>query len=150
MPEAEAITAMPCDIITPRQTVFSEPTQRLVVHGIAGNFEILPGHEAVMTPLAISLMEVFTSGDQKYVFAIHGGFLDMDGQAITVLADTAERADKIDIERAQKALSRAKDRLEVVSSADAHEIEIDIDRAKLALLRATMRMQAGQAQEQGN
>ncbi len=150
MPETETISSIPCSIITPRCTVFSEPAVRILVHGAGGAFEILPGHEAVMTPVAISLLEVYTGEEQKHVFAVHGGFLDMDGEALTILADTAERADKIDIRRAQEALARARERLEVVSSADAHEIEIDIDRAKLALLRATMRMKAGEAQEQGN
>lgn len=127
-----------CSIITPKRTVFDAQIQRLSAESTGGSIEILPRHEPLMVPLAIDLMELVTAeGAVRY--AVHGGFLDMDGTRITILADAAELADEINVERAQASLARAKERLEAVSGK-AEDIKIDMDRAQLALLRALNRL----------
>jgi F-type H+-transporting ATPase subunit epsilon len=140
------ITDFNCKIITPEKSVYSGKVRSLKAVGKSGALEINPRHEPLMTPLEVCLLEidiVDNSNEGEFTtFAVHGGFLDMDGENAVILADTAEPADSIDLARAQKALARAKERLEDVSGS-ADEIQIDIDRAKLAMLRALMRLKAG-------
>lgn len=142
MPETKAQSmTFTCRIITPERVVYDDTLSALAADGVRGAFEILPRHEPVMVPLAIGILRATTSEGKDASFAIHGGFLNMDGQHVEVLADSAERGDEIDLDRAQQALNRAKERLAAVSGS-ADDFKPDLDRAKLALLRAISRMKA--------
>jgi len=137
---AISIETMPCTVITPQRAVFTGGVTRLQAAGTGGTFEILPRHEPVMTPLAIGLLELVTPAGTAF-FAVPGGFLDMDGERITVLADAAERANELDMTRAQSALARARARLEAVSGP-VEDVQKDIDRAQPAILRPNLRLRA--------
>jgi F-type H+-transporting ATPase subunit epsilon len=135
--------AFPCVILTPERTVFEGRITRLAGEDLRGAFEVLPRHEPLMTPLRISLFEVEEPGGGTKRFAVHGGFLDMTGTEATLLADSAESAEEIDVERAKEAMARARERLAEVTRS-AEEIALDHDRAEMALKRALIRLQARQ------
>ncbi len=145
MPEEDrvaAATSLPVTLLSPDRTVFEGRATHVLARGSLGAFEILPGHEPLMTPLAVGLMELTTEEGTK-TFAVHGGFLEMDGASLTVLADAAERGDEIDTDRATAAEQRAQERLETAAEArDDHDT--DVTRARSAIARATTRLQASE------
>lgn len=131
-----------CRILTPKRTVYENDSVTLIeAQGMRGTFELLVKHEPIMSPLAIGLLLIQTISDEK-TFAVHGGFIEMTGDEVTVLADVAEIADEIDLDRARESKKRAHDRLDLVSTTNADSVKIDTDRARLALLRAALRIRA--------
>ena len=122
-------------IMTPERTLLQSEAEEIVAPGAAGEFGVFPKHQNMLTPLDIGELRVIIKEDEIRRFVIHSGFLEISEGAVTVLADTAEPADEIDIERAQQSEKRATERLE------ERQEKIDIMRAKLALKRALARMQ---------
>ncbi len=142
MPEENADTVVvdtfACRILTPSRTAFEGQVNRLEVKSSRGCFEILPRHEPLITPLAVGVMEITSPAGVEH-YALHGGFLEMDGEDAVILANAVELADEIDLERARAAEERARERLAAVSGK-AEDIQIDVSRVKLALLRALNRI----------
>ena len=129
-------------VMTPEGTLHDGPAERLELSTLDGIMEILPRHEAVMAPLGIAPMTLTPPDPGDPIpFAVIGGFLDLSGPEAAILADAAEKGPDIDIDRAQRALDRARERLAEVSRP-ASESSVDIDRAKLALLRSMTRLEA--------
>jgi F-type H+-transporting ATPase subunit epsilon len=98
---------MHCDIVTQERTVFSGEVQYVSLPGSEGRMGILPNHSAMLTTLDFG--EVFVrsqQGGEEY-FAIGGGFAEVQPDKVVVLADSAEQADEIDVERAEQARQRA-------------------------------------------
>ena len=121
--------------MTPERTLLKGEAEEIVAPGATGEFGVFPKHQNMLTPLDIGELRVTMKENEIQRFAIHSGFLEVSEGAVTVLADTAEPADEIDIERAQQSEKRATKRLE------AQQEKFDIMRAKLALQRALARMQ---------
>jgi F-type H+-transporting ATPase subunit epsilon len=124
-----------CEIITQERTVYSAQVDYVSLPGTEGVMGILPNHAPLMTALAYGEVMVRKGGDEEY-FAIGGGFAEIRSDQVTVLADSAERADEINIERAQKARERAeqamKEGVPVDSTAYA-QIEAALRRAQIRL-----------------
>ena len=99
---------------------------------------ILPSHAALMSSLAIGEMLVFWAAGPPEPIAIHGGFIQVARDEVSVLADAAERAEQIDIARAEAARSRAQARLE--GRDQALRGGLDVLRAQLALQRSLARL----------
>lgn len=98
---------MHCDIVTQERSVFSGEVQFVSLPGSEGRMGILPHHSAMLTTLDFG--EVFVrnrDGSEEY-FAIGGGFAEIQPDKVVVLADSAEQADEIDVDRAEKARQRA-------------------------------------------
>lgn len=121
------------DIVTPQGAVFSDQIEHLRAPGIAGSFGILPGHTPFMTPLQIGEVDITKDGKVR-VLAISGGFIEVMPDKTVLLAQSAEFADQIDIERAQAARQRAEERLR------SKPADMDEDRARAALMRAVNRL----------
>ena len=137
-----AITELLVRILTPRRLVFEGPAERVELTTLDGIIEILPRHEALMTPLAIAPMILTPpNGAASLTFAVLGGFLDLDGLEATILADSAEKGSEVDVERARLAMQRARDRLAENARANS-EASVDVDRAQLALVRSITRLRA--------
>ncbi len=126
-------------VLTPQRRVFEQESVGLELHGPEGVFEILPRHEALLAPLSIGGARVAVKGGGEVLLAVHGGFVEMNGEVALILADAAETVEEIDLARAEEAQRRARERLEAVSNR-TDESDIDVDRAKLALLRAMTRL----------
>ena len=124
-------------IVTAEQPVLDrDDVQRVIVPTTEGQITVLPSHAALMASLEIGeLVAIGSDGEEDIV--VHGGFIQVLRDEVTVLADAAERVDEIDEERAESARERARERLEGAVAAD--EI-VDLARARLALLRAETRI----------
>ncbi|MBN1256847.1 MAG: ATP synthase F1 subunit epsilon [Planctomycetes bacterium] len=130
------------EIITPEREVLKTMVTRVAVTGQNTIFEILPGHEALLCPLGVGLLGVQKPGeDTEDLYAVHGGFLEVSDDAATILADSAEHGDEVDLARAREAMQRAKDKL--ATRMDTGK-EWDLDRADLALRRALARINASE------
>ena len=125
---------MKLDIVTPERLVYSAEVEMVIARAAEGEIGILPQHAPLVTPLTISALQVKTADKEQWV-AIGGGFLDVRPDQITVLAESAEFADEIDVERAEAAKQRAEKRL-----ANKDKEEDDLLRAEVALKRAINRL----------
>ncbi|MFA7248880.1 MAG: ATP synthase F1 subunit epsilon [Dehalococcoidia bacterium] len=125
-------------IVTAQRTVLEEAgVTKLVVPAAEGQITILPRHAALMSSLAIGEMVVFAPGGSESI-AIHGGFIQVAHDEVSVLADAAERIDQIDLDRAEAARARAQARLQ---GRDVNLVGgIDVLRAQLALQRSLTRL----------
>lgn len=106
------------EVVSVDRLVWQGPAKSVVVKTIEGTMGILPGHEPVLALLADSAVRVESPEGDEALFAVHGGFFSLDSDTIKVLAETAERAEEIDVERAKAAKARA----EEAGADDADEI----------------------------
>jgi F-type H+-transporting ATPase subunit epsilon len=123
-------------VVTPERQLLQEPVVEVTIPGLDGALGVLPGHAPLMTELGngeLSYRQGTTS--QPVSLAVLRGFAEVLGNRVTVLAETAERAEEIDLARAEAAKARAEKRL---ASTDSN---IDWDRATVALERAVIRIQ---------
>lgn len=95
-----------CDIVTQEKTIFSGQVDAVNIPGSEGRMGILPNHTALLTTLGFGEVVVRTAGEEEY-FAIGGGFVEVQPDRVIILADSAEHAGEIDIERADRARKRA-------------------------------------------
>ena len=130
------------DIVTAERVVYSGDVDEVVAPGVSGQLGILPHHAPLMTILQAGALTARNSGKDE-VMAISGGFLEVRPDRVIVLADAAERAEEIDIARAETAKKRAEERLR-----DRQAIGLDQATAEAALKRALTRLSvAEQIQE---
>ncbi len=123
------------EVVTPEKQVVNEMAQIVMAPGSMGEFGVLSGHTPFMTALNTGAIHYRDeSGKDRYVF-VSGGFAEALPHKVTVLAESAEKTENIDLDRAKAAKDRAEKRLEDRSKAD-----IDIVRAKAALDRALARI----------
>jgi F-type H+-transporting ATPase subunit epsilon len=127
--------ALTLELATPIRLVVSAEVDEVVVPGIEGYFGVLPGHAAFLTTLGTGELSYRQGRDERYL-AVNGGFAEVRNDKVIVLADTAERPEEIDRERAERARQRAEQRLGGRSQED-----IDYARAAAALARALARLQ---------
>lgn len=121
------------EIITAERQIFSDEVNTVVAPGVEGELGILPHHAPLITMLKPGEVLVKKDSQETYLF-VSGGFLEVRPDKIIILADACERADEIDIERAEAAKHRAEERLKT------HPPELDITRAQAALLRSLVRL----------
>ena len=122
------------EIVTAERVVYSEDVNSVLAPGTEGELGILPNHSPLLTTLKPGELRVEKDGNQTYL-AVSGGFMEVLGNKVTVLADTAERLDEIDSERAEQALPRAEDFLNNNESS-----AIDLQRALLSMRRSQARL----------
>jgi F-type H+-transporting ATPase subunit epsilon len=123
-------------VVTPERQLLRESVVEVTVPGLDGQLGILPGHAPLMTELGIGELSYRTStSSQPIVLAVISGFAEVLPDRVTVLAETAERAEEIDLARAEEAKARAEKRLA------AGDSNIDWDRANIALQRSIIRIQ---------
>ena len=122
-----------CDIVTQERTVYSEQVDYVSLPGTEGIMGILPNHAPLLTALAFGEVMTRKDGDEQY-FAIGGGFAEVQPDHVIILADSAEQADEIDFERAQKARARAEEAMKEGVPADSAayaQIEAALRRAQI-------------------
>ncbi len=95
-----------CDIVTQERLVFSEDIDMLTAPGTEGELGILPHHAPLLTALTAGELRIKRGAGEEF-YAVGGGFMEVQPDKITVLADSAERSDEIDAARAEQARSRA-------------------------------------------
>ena len=124
---------MQLQIITAEREVFSGEVDALVAPGVAGQLGILPNHAPLMTVLQPGELLVRAGGEESFL-ALSGGYLEVLGNQVIVLADAAEDVDEIDEARAQEALARAQERIA------SRESDIELEQAVASLRRAQVRV----------
>jgi F-type H+-transporting ATPase subunit epsilon len=128
------------EVVTPERQVLSSEVDEVTAPGALGYFGVLPGHAPFITTLGQGELG-YRSGNQWGYLAITWGYAEVLPNKMTVLTETAEMAQEIDIERAERAKRRAEERLREWSTNVA---DIDFERATAALERAAMRLQVAQ------
>ena len=126
------------EIVTPEKTVYSGEVESLRAPGVEGGFGVLAGHHPMLAALDIGWMSFSDREHGSRSVAIGGGFAEVQRDSVTILAETAEFAEEIDVTRAEGARDRARERL-----ARKREQQIDETRANLALARAANRLRIG-------
>ena len=122
------------EIVTPERKVFAEQSEFIVVKGSEGELGILPNHIQLVTPLKVAPVKIKQNGKDQYI-SVNGGFLEVRKDKVVILAESAELASQIDIERATAAKERAEQRL-----AGKNQDDIDHNRAEASLQRAINRI----------
>jgi F-type H+-transporting ATPase subunit epsilon len=122
------------DIVTAERVVYSEDVDIIIAPGVEGQLGILSHHAPLMTTLQAGELVTRRDGTEDSL-AISGGFLEVRPDRVIVLADAAERAEEIDVTRAEAARKRAQDRLR-----DRKAAGLDEARAEAALRRAVARL----------
>lgn len=134
-------------IVTAQRTILEQGgVSKLVVPAAEGQITVLPSHAALMSSLAIGEMVVHGPAGVESI-AIHGGFLQVANDEVSVLADAAERVDQIDIERAEAARGRAQARLQARDATIAGGL--DVLRAQLSLQRSLTRIRVARRRAGG-
>ena len=121
------------EVVTPDRLVLSTEAEVVVCPGAEGQFGVLPGHIPFLSALEIGEMYYKAGGKTEYL-AVSGGFAEVTGEKVTIVAESAEVGREIDVERARRALERAEKRLAAAKTA-----EIDWARAEAALRRSLVR-----------
>ena len=97
------------EVVTPHRTVLVEDVDSVTLPGIEGELGILPEHIPLLTTLDTGIMSYKNSSGNTQAIAVHWGYAQVEGNSVRVLAELAETADEIDIERAKDAEKKAKD-----------------------------------------
>ncbi len=122
------------EVVTPDRKLLSAEADVVVLPGVEGQFGVLYGHVPFLSALDIGEMYYRDGGKTEYL-SVSGGFAEVTGKKVTIVAEAAEMGREIDIERARRAMERAEKRL-----AAAKTENIDWARAEASLRRAMMRM----------
>ena len=133
------------EIVSPDKVVYSNDVRMVIVRSTGGELGILPKHAPLVAGLVPHAVRVsFENSRDEQLIACAGGFIEVTPDKVTILAIAAEEPIDININRAQKAMARAKERLAKLQAATDPEIRksIDKNRAELALRRAIARLQA--------
>lgn len=122
------------DIVTPEKVAYSGDANMVIARTTAGDIGILPGHAALIAALVTWPLRILTDNGELQL-SLSGGFIEVQPEKITILANCAELPEEIDVTRAETAKSRAESRLH------GSKEDIDLSRAEAALKRAIMRLQ---------
>ncbi len=105
------------ELVTPERLVLREWVDEIVAPGYEGEFGVLPGHTPYLVSLSVGRLS-YRKGKEIYSCAISGGFAEVLPNRVIVLAETAEMASEIDVERARRAYERAEKRLKEITLDD--------------------------------
>ena len=129
------MAAFALEIVTPERVVYSGQVSSLQAPGTEGSFGVMAGHMPLLASLDIGVLRFADEGGEGVRMAVSGGFAEVGRERVTVLAETAESAEEIDVQRAESSRQRAEERL-----ANRDDGEVDAARARAALMRAQNRL----------
>jgi len=122
------------EVVTPEKLLLSEEVEEVTAPGREGEFGVLPGHTPFFTLLKVGEV-MYRSGGKENYLAVSGGFAEVLPERVTILAEAAELAHEIDVERAKRAKERAEERLKELAPLD-----VEYAQALSALERALTRL----------
>ena len=120
------------EILTVERKLFDDEVNMVIAPGTVGILGILPHHTPLITTLTYGELQVKKEGEPDQFFAIGGGFMEVQPHRVIVMADTAEQAEEIDVQRAEAARHHAEELLKRAKSDEA----IDFSQAEVALHRS--------------
>ena len=124
------------EVVTPYGLILSEEVDEVSCTGSEGDFGVLPGHVPFFTTLKIGMLAYKKGNSTKYVF-VNWGYAEVEPDRVMILADSAEKSEDIDVERAKAAMKRAEERLKKAE-------EFDFARASSSLERSVVRVQVAE------
>jgi len=127
-------TKLQLEVVTPDRSLVREEVDEVQVPGAEGYFGVLPGHAPLLATLKVGELW-YRVGQEKHYLAIAGGFAEVLPDRVTILAQVAERAEDVDIARAEAARKRAEERLAQPPQ------DFNLERARLALMKSLVRIQ---------
>src|SRR5438270_4378173 len=130
-------TALQFEIVTPERLVAQGTADEILMPGKSGYLGILPGHAPLITELGVGEI-TYRSGSRSEHLAVAWGFAEVLPDKVTIMAETAERAEEIDVARAERAKERAEQRLREAQEGT------DFARCQVALERAMIRIQVAE------
>jgi len=122
------------EIVTPERVAFRGVVDEVTIPGTEGEFGVLKGHAPLLASVDYGELS-FLKDHAKTRYAVHSGYAEVSASRVTVLVESAERADEIDRERAAQAKARAEEKLAKLRREDS-----EFERARLALTRALTRL----------
>jgi F-type H+-transporting ATPase subunit epsilon len=122
-------------IVAADRALVSEMVDEVEIPGVEGYFGVLPGHTPLLAVLDVGQLW-YRQGQERHFLAIAFGFAEVEPDSVTILAEVAERADEIDVARAEAQKRRAEERL-----AKPMAVNVDFERARMALLKSLVRLQ---------
>jgi len=122
------------EIVSADRSLVNEPVDEVQIPGAEGYLGVLPGHTPLLTTLQVGQLW-YRQGQEKHYLSIAFGFAEIQPDRVTILAQIAERADEIDVARAEAARKRADERLAKPT------VDMDFERARIALLKSMIRLQ---------
>ncbi len=128
-------THLQLQIVSADRSLVTERVDEVEIPGSEGYFGVLPGHTPLLALLGAGELW-YRQGQEKHYLAIAFGFAEVQPDRVTILAQIAEKADEIDVARAEAARKRAEERLSTLSTVD-----MDAERARIALLKSLIRLQ---------
>ena len=131
-------TKLTLEIVTPDRALVTEQVDEVELPGSEGYFGVLPGHTPLLASLSVGELW-YRIGQEKHYLSIAFGFAEVLPERVTVLAQIAERAQDIDIERAERAKRRAEERLQ--ASKPSPQADMDFERARIAMMKSLIRLQ---------
>jgi len=126
-------TSIELQIVTPDRLIVKEQVDEVEIPGTEGYFGVLPGHTPMLASLAVGEMW-YRKGQEKTFLSLAYGFAEVLPDRVTILATLAERAEDIDVARAEEAKRRAEQRLQQAK-------DVDYERARVALVKSLARLQ---------
>ena len=127
------------EIVTPERLAYSDTVDAVKLPGIEGELGVLPHHAPLVSMLGVGELRIRKGGAEES-FAIVGGFLQVRPDKVVVMAETADMASEIDLEKAQQARREAEQALEGAGRADA----VDLSAARAALQQALLRIRVAE------
>lgn len=121
------------EIVTPARKVYSDKVKMITLPGTEGEFQVLYNHAPLLSTIEVGKIQVMDANDKLQFFATSGGTIEVLKNKVLVLAESVERAEEIDVERAESALKRAQERLA------SKGLRFDQIRAEFSLARAKNR-----------
>lgn len=123
------------DVVTPERRVLAEPVDMVTVPGLGGELGILPGHTPLISQLQTGVL-TYSKGGKDFQLHVSGGFVEINDDRVTVLAEIAERPDEIDAARARLAREHVEKQLKAWTGT-----EEDFEKARVKLERSMVRVQ---------
>jgi F-type H+-transporting ATPase subunit epsilon len=127
------------EIVTPEKLAFSGTIDEVTCPGSEGEFGVLRGHASLLSAIKFGELSYLKDG-KRTSYAVNMGYAEVTGSKVTVLVETAERADQIDVDRAKRAKETSEQKMAKFAKEDP-----EFDKARIALERAELRIKiAGQ------
>ena len=124
------------EVVTPEQVMVRQEVDSVVASGSEGEFGVLPGHTYFLSSIVPGELR-YKTGSKTEIMTVMSGFAEVSDNKVSLLVDAAERAQEIDLERARRAMERARERM-------VKEKDIDFLRAEIALKRAIARVRVAE------
>jgi len=120
------------EVVTPEHLLLSQQVEEVIAPGVEGEFGVLPGHTHFLTTLKIGELR-YRIGEQTQYMSVLWGFAEVTPQKVTILAEVAEKAEDIDVDRAQAGVEAAQHRLETGG------LPSEVEAARVSLEKARLR-----------